>query len=65
MKLKKNLPDDIQCASLSVFDNKGHGIGLILTSGEFLPVDMVELTIYEMKQILVIMENFRLFYDNL
>jgi hypothetical protein len=42
-----------------------YSIGILYADGLYVPTDGTELTIDELKQIIVISENFFLFYNNL
>jgi len=64
--LLKKLPSDtLQCKSIQVKRTTGEPLGIILTSGEYLPVDGVELYTNDIRTILNVCENFNLFYENL
>lgn len=66
MKLKKINETDVQCKAITVHYEKGNkAIGLILCSGEFVPVDGTGLFPNELREILLISENFNLFYNNI
>ena len=66
IKLKKLPFDSISITnSIQAFRYSDQPLGLILASGEFIPVDGVELYISELLTIVNVMDNFPLFFDNL
>ena len=65
MKLTKIESNEVQCSAISVKYDNGEDVGLILCSQEFIPVAGVELSINDLTQVLAIVENFKLFYNNI
>lgn len=65
LKISKLPQDQFSVPSLKIQRKSGEDLGLILCSGEFLPVDMVCLTVPELLAIVNITENFNLFHNNL
>lgn len=65
IKIQKLPHDSInRLNSIQVKRNSGQSLGLILASGEFIPVDGAELYTSEMLTIVNVMKNFPLFFDN-
>lgn len=65
MKLSKVESTEISPKGIAIWTNEITSIGVAYCSGEFVPVSEVELTLYELKQIVAIIENFKLFYENI
>jgi len=65
LKISKLPEDQFSVHSLSIKSQSDEPLGLILCSGEFLPVDMVCLNVSQLETIIMITNNFHLFYENL
>lgn len=63
LELKKITKDQVQNDAIRVLFY-GQSLGLILGSGEFISSDCISLMPHEMKQILIIAENFSLIFNN-
>ena len=64
-KLRKIEPDETQPKAIWIFDLKNNAVGIVYCDQMFVPVDGIELFPSDLKSILTIAENFRLFYNNL
>jgi len=63
MKLKKHQSNESEPQKIELRTDSGDPMGVVYHDGIFIPCEVVELSKYELKQIISVINNFELYFN--